>query len=173
VLAPAAGQLANPAANPAAATPPASSARPTDAADGAPAARVEAVRRADSPRELAAARAETARVVTALIASARTKLAADDSVAVEQLARKALNADPQNLQASELLAHALVDQDRGREALPLARRLAQRNPQRLSYRLLLGDVLLMIGDDAGAKVEWQRALALAPEDAETKRRLGL
>ena len=73
----------------------------------------------------------------------------------------------------ELLVRALIDQDRGAEAVPFARKMVQRRTKRVAYRLLLGDVLLMVGDEAGARTEWQAALALEPSDREIRRRLGL
>jgi predicted negative regulator of RcsB-dependent stress response len=51
--------------------------------------------------------------------------------------------------------------------------MVQRRGKRVPYRLLLGDVLLMVGDEAGARAEWKAALELAPDDREIKRRLGL
>jgi len=72
-----------------------------------------------------------------------------------------------------MLARALMDQERGQEALVFARKIVQRRPRRAPYRLLLGDLLLMVGDEAGAKSEWQKALALTPDDPQIKRRLGM
>ena len=71
----------------------------------------------------------------------------------------------------ELLARALMDQDRGAEAVPYARKIVQRRPKRVPYRLLLGDLLLMTGDQAGAHAEWKQALELDPGNAEIERRL--
>jgi hypothetical protein len=116
--------------------------------------------------------AQAARV-SSWLAAARRKLASDDAEGAEEAARKALAAEPQNLPAIEVLVRALVDQGRGADALPFARKLVQRAGKRVPFRLLLGDVLLMTGDEAAAKSEWQRALELAPEDAEIQRRLGL
>jgi len=73
----------------------------------------------------------------------------------------------------EVLVRALMDQDRGQDAVPFARKMVQRRGRRVPYRLLLGDVLLMVGDEAGARAEWNKALQLAPSDREIKRRLGL
>ena len=57
------------------------------------------------------------------------------------------------------------------EAVPFARKIVQRRPKRVPYRLLLGDLLLMIGDQAGAHAEWKQALELDPGNAEIQRRL--
>jgi predicted negative regulator of RcsB-dependent stress response len=73
----------------------------------------------------------------------------------------------------ELLARALMDQDRGQEALPYARKIVQKRTKRVPYRLLLGDLLLMVGDQAGAKEQWLKALEIAPTDKGIQRRLGL
>jgi hypothetical protein len=116
--------------------------------------------------------ADSAAVAKWWLLAARRKLASDDAEGAEAAARKALASQPQSLPATEVLVRALVDQDRGNDALPLARKLVQRAGKRVAFRLLLGDVLLMTGDEAGATREWERALELAPEDAEIKRRLG-
>jgi hypothetical protein len=103
--------------------------------------------------------------------TARKKLAEDDPQGAETLMRQVLAKDPQDHHAMELLAHALMDQDRGAEALPYARKIVQRRPRRVAYRLLLGDLLLMVGDVSAARVEWQEASKIAPGDPQIKRRL--
>jgi hypothetical protein len=108
-----------------------------------------------------------------LMAAARKLLADDEPERAEALMRELLARAPQDHHAMELLVRALMDQDRGKEALPFARKMVQRRSKRVPYRLLLGDVLLMVGDEAGARVEWQAALQLDPGDREIKRRLGL
>jgi predicted Zn-dependent protease len=107
------------------------------------------------------------------MAAARKLLADDEPERAEALMRELLARAPQDHHAMELLVRALMDQDRGKEALPFARKMVQRRSKRVPYRLLLGDVLLMVGDEAGARVEWQAALQLDPGDREIKRRLGL
>lgn len=106
-----------------------------------------------------------------LILAARKLLGSDEPDKAEALMRDVLTKDPQNHHAMEVLARALMDQDRGAEAVPYARKIVQRRGKRVPYRLLLGDLLLMIGDEAGARAEWQQALALAPGNAEIERRL--
>jgi Flp pilus assembly protein TadD len=73
----------------------------------------------------------------------------------------------------DVLARSLMDQDRGADALPFAQKMVQRRGKRVPYRLLLGDLLLMVGNEAGARAEWQKALELDPKDKTIKRRLGL
>ena len=72
----------------------------------------------------------------------------------------------------EVLVRALIDQDRGTEAVPFARKMVKRRSKRVPYRLLLGDALLMTGDEAGARREWQAALELDPKDRQVRMRLG-
>jgi predicted Zn-dependent protease len=127
---------------------------------------------APAPSDETALAADSARVASWWLQTARRKLASDDSVGAEAAARKVLASDPQSLPATEILARALVDQERGKDALPFARKLVQRAGKRVPYRLLLGDVLLMTGDEAAARREWERALEIAPYDAEIQRRLG-
>jgi hypothetical protein len=106
------------------------------------------------------------------LAQARKLLAADNPQAAEALARQVLAGDPSDHHAMDVLARALMDQDRGKEALPYARKMVQKRSKRVPYRLLLGDLLLMVGDEAGARAEWQNALLLDPANREIKRRLG-
>jgi hypothetical protein len=108
----------------------------------------------------------------AVLAAARKQLADDDPRGAEALLRQALAKDPQDHHAMELLARALMDQDRGADALPYARKIVQRRPRRVPYRLLLGDLLLMVGDEAAARAEWEEARKLAPDDKQVKSRLG-
>jgi predicted negative regulator of RcsB-dependent stress response len=108
-----------------------------------------------------------------LVSLARKLLAADDAAGAEAAARRALIVDPKDHHAMEVLARALMDQDRGAEALPYARIIVKARRNRVPYWLLYGDLLLMTGDEAGAKSQWQTALALDPTDRDTKRRLGL
>jgi len=116
---------------------------------------------------------EPAGAPEALLRAGHKALAADDPQGAEAIARKALATAPQDHHAMEVLVLALMDQDRGKEALPFARKMVQRRSRRVPYRLLLGDVLLMVGDEAGARAEWQKALQLSPGDRQIKRRLGL
>ncbi len=109
----------------------------------------------------------------ALLRAGRQALSADDAEAAEKIARDALARWPQDHHAMELMVLALMDQDRGPEALPYARRMVQKRSRRVPYRLLLGDLLLMVGDGGAARAEWQKALALSPGDKAIKRRLGL
>lgn len=116
---------------------------------------------------------ESGGVLQALISAARRKLADDDPKGAEVLMRQLLAKDPQDHHAMELLVRALMDQDRGPDALPYARKIVQRRPRRIAYRLLLGDLLLMVGNEGAAHKEWAEARKLAPDDPQIKRRLGL
>jgi hypothetical protein len=107
----------------------------------------------------------------ALLANARKALADDNASGAEALARRALAREPDDHHAMEVLARALIDQDRGPEAVVLARRIVEKRKKRVPYRLLLGDALLMTGDQAGARNEWQAAAALEPSNREVQQRL--
>jgi tetratricopeptide (TPR) repeat protein len=162
-------------------TPPAPKVETAPAAkvEAAPAAKVEpapVAAKVEPAPEAAASAAEAEESdpgAEKLIASARRKLAEDEPQAAEAILRQVLAADPRDHHAMELLAHALMDQDRGAEALPYARKIVARRPRRVPYRLLLGDLLLMTGDEAGAKREWHKALEITPGDPQINRRLGL
>lgn len=106
-----------------------------------------------------------------LVALARKALSEENAVGAEALARRALAKDGDDHHAMEVLARALIDQDRGVEAVQFARRIVEKRKKRVPYRLLLGDALLMIGDAAGARKEWQAALELEPTNKEVKQRL--
>jgi hypothetical protein len=108
-----------------------------------------------------------------LIAAANRKLAADDAKGAEALIREGLARDPDDKHLIEVLVRALLEQDRGQEAVPLARKIVKRRPKRVSYRLLLGDALLMTGDQGGARAEWQTAYEIDPQDHEVRMRLGI
>jgi len=107
----------------------------------------------------------------AKLALARKLLSAEDPAGAEVIARQALAADPQDHHAMDALARALMDQDRGAEAVPLARRMVQKRGKRVQYRLLLGDLLFMVGNESDARAQWRQALELAPNDLDIKRRL--
>ena len=98
-----------------------------------------------------------------LVSAATKKLAEDDPKGAEALMREALTNDPDDHHAMEVLVRALIDQDRGAEAVPFARRMVKRRSRRVPYRLLLGDALLMTGDENGARREWKAALEIEPK----------
>jgi predicted negative regulator of RcsB-dependent stress response len=108
-----------------------------------------------------------------LILAANKLLADDDAKGAEALMRQALAADPGDHHAMEVLVRALIDQDRGAEAVPYARKMVKRRSKRVAYRLLLGDALLMTGDEAAARREWNTALEIDPKDRQVRMRLGL
>jgi hypothetical protein len=166
---------------PVAKAPPAPAPRPEAAAQTAPvpAPRVRPAREpapiaiapdpfsAPAPAKVGAAEAAQT------VATARRKLAADDAEGAEELMRQLLQNDPRNDQALDVLARALIDQDRGGAAAAVAEKLVALRPRTVSYWLVLGDALLMKGDDAGAKRAWQKALDLRPDDSGARQRLGL
>jgi hypothetical protein len=106
-----------------------------------------------------------------LISLARKALAEENAAQAEALARRALAKEAGDHHAMEVLARALIDQDRGPEAVAFARRIVDKRKKRVPYRLLLGDALLMVGDAAGARREWQAAAELEPNNREVKQRL--
>jgi hypothetical protein len=106
-----------------------------------------------------------------LVALARKALAEENAVGAEALARRALAKGADDHHAMEVLARALIDQDRGPEAVTFARRIVEKRKKRVEYRLLLGDALLMTGDAVAAQKEWQVAGSLEPTNREVKRRL--
>lgn len=138
-----------------------------------PAARVpaEPVPAAARPAEPASEEPAAAPASGRVLASARKLLASDEPEKAEALLRDQLALDPSDHHTMELLARALMDQDRGAEAVPFAKKIVQRRPKRIPYRLLLGDLLLMAGDEAGARAAWKQALELDPGNAEIQRRL--
>ena len=106
-----------------------------------------------------------------LVALARKALTEENAAGAEALARRALAKDADDHHAMEVLARALIDQDRGPEAVALARRIVEKRKKRVPYRLLLGDALLMVGDATGARREWQAAAEIEPDNREVKQRL--
>ena len=163
-----AAPAAMPGAKPAvAAAKPASAAQPAPAVAAAqpkPAAPVAA-----AAPELDEATASAG--VDQLVALARKALSEENAAQAEALARRALTKDADDHHAMEVLARALIDLDRGAEAVQFARRIVDKRKKRVPYRLLLGDALLMAGDDVGARKEWQVAAALEPGNREVSQRL--
>lgn len=143
-----------------------------------PVAKPRPTREAAAPRVAPEPVASTAAKLSAsettqTIADARRKLAADDAEGAEELMRQLLQHEPRNDQALDVLARALIDQDRGAAAAAVAEKLVALRSRTVAYWLLLGDALLMKGDDAGAKKAWHKALELRPGDAGATQRLGL
>jgi len=163
-----------PSAQPVAAAPQAKpAAAPAPAAQPARASEPTAVRPPAAQRDVEQVEGDGAADSGKLMTAARKLLADDEPEGAEAMMRDLLARDPQDHHAMELLVRALMDQDRGQDALPFARKMVQRRGRRVPYRLLLGDLLLMVGDEAAARAEWRVALELAPDDREIKRRLGL
>jgi predicted negative regulator of RcsB-dependent stress response len=153
---PAKAEAAAPAAKPAAVAP-------------VPAAKPAAAPAAEAPADDSTLSADADR----LIMAANKKLAADDAAGAEALMRQGLAHDPDDHHLMEVLVRALIEQDRGKEAVPLARKMVKKRSKRVPYRLLLGDALLMVGDQAGARAEWQTAYKLDPKDRQVRMRLGM
>jgi hypothetical protein len=159
--------------------PPAAAApAPTTAATPKPAAPVAATKAAApeaakpaAPSEAAGEEDSDATDNDQLVLLARRALADENAAGAEAFARRAIAKDPGDHHAMETLARALIDQDRGAEAVTYARRIVEKRRKRVPYRLLLGDALLMVGDAAGARKEWQAAAALEPGNREVKQRL--
>ncbi len=156
----------------AAAAPAKAAAAPAKAAAAPVASSAPAAPRATSPAaEPADEGASAGADNEALIALARKALADENATSAEALAKRALGKDPSDHHAMEVLARALIDLDRGPEAVSFARRIVEKRKKRVPYRLLLGDALLMVGDAAGARKEWQAALEIEPGNREVKQRL--
>ena len=85
--------------------------------------------------------------------------------------RELLAREPANTLAREMLTKALIDEDRGAEAVAQAKQIVKRSPTHVPYWLLLGDAQLLAGDETAAREAWQRALELRPEDIGAKQRL--
>jgi Flp pilus assembly protein TadD len=154
---------------PAKPAPPAAPA-PKAAAANAPSAQAP-VAPAPSKQPAAAPESEPEDRNDALIAAARKRLADDDAAGAEALARRAVDRDPRDHHAMEVLARSLLYLDRGQEAVSFARKIVDKRRKRVSYRLLLGDALLMVGDQAGARTQWLEAQQLDPRDPGVKQRL--
>jgi Tfp pilus assembly protein PilF len=157
------------------ATPPA---KPEATAPAAPAAaQPPAAAIAPAAAKAEAAKPEAAKPEAAKPEAAKAEAAKpeadDDAKGAEALMRQALAADPGDHHAMEVLVRALIDQDRGAEAVPYARKMVKRRSKRVAYRLLLGDALLMTGDAAAARREWNTALEIDPKDRQVRMRLGL
>lgn len=151
---------------PTVAAPPAAKPAPVAAA---PAPKPAPAPAAEAPADDSTLSADADRLVMA----ANKKLAADDAAGAEALIRQGLARDPEDHHLIEVLVRALIEQDRGKEAVPLARKIVKKRSKRVPYRLLLGDALLMVGDQAGARAEWQAAYQLDPKDRQVRMRLGM
>lgn len=108
-----------------------------------------------------------------VVLEARKLLDDDDAEGAEALMRGLLARDPGHMLGRELLTKALIDQDRGPEAVAQAKQIVKRRPTHVPYWLLLGDAQLLAGDDAAARDAWRKALELRPEDIGAKQRLGM
>ncbi|MGD8859292.1 MAG: hypothetical protein PVI30_04720 [Myxococcales bacterium] len=107
-----------------------------------------------------------------MILAARHQLSIDEPGDAEAIMRRALARHPNDHHVMEVLARAMMAQDRADEAVKYARQIVKRRRRRVSYRLLLGDALLMAGDEAGAKKQWRTVLKIDPGNRGAKSRLG-
>jgi Flp pilus assembly protein TadD len=104
--------------------------------------------------------------------AAQKRLAEDDARGALPLLEALLARDPRNHHAAETMAETMLALDRPADAVRYAREIVKRRPKRASYRLVLGDALLMAGDKPGAEAEWREALKLEPSNQKAMRRLG-
>lgn len=104
------------------------------------------VARADTTSSLAYAK-------VAALHLQRARASGDHSalLAAEEAARRSLSLVPGGEEAVLTLAASLVAQHRFRDALDLARVLLATDPQNGSYRALVAEILLELGDYAGAR----------------------
>ncbi len=101
---------------------------------------------------------------------ARERLAAGDTVEATRLLLLTLSREPQSVPALQAITEAymtLGDGRRAREAAEKAVRVDDRNAR---SRALLGDVLVALGDRAGAEAQYRKSLQLHP-DAEVQKKL--
>jgi tetratricopeptide (TPR) repeat protein len=101
---------------------------------------------------------------------ARERLSAGDPVEATRLLLMVLARDPYSVPALHALTDAymtLGDVPRARNAAERAVRIDDRNPR---SRALLADVLVALGDRAGAEAQYRKSLQLHP-DAEVQRKL--
>lgn len=102
---------------------------------------------------------------------ARERLAHEDPAEAVRAVHQALLHNPSSLAALQTLAEAYIRLGDGRsakDATDRALRIDDRNATTLALR---GDALAVLGDRAGAEIEYRRSLQLHP-DAEVQRKLG-
>jgi len=80
--------------------------------------------------------------------------------------KKELEVAPDSTNALRMLAWSLLNARRPEEALPYARRLAEREPEGAVSQLILGRALLDTGNTPGGIEHLERGLKLQPDDLE-------
>ena len=97
---------------------------------------------------------------------------AGSSELAERLYRRVLELDPREHHAMVGLGRLLLERGAHAEAAEQFRAAVRRRPRRAAYRIWLGDALAGAGDAAGARREWEEALALEPDNRQARERLG-
>ena len=95
-----------------------------------------------------------------------------DFAAAERVYLEVLRIEYYNARAMAGLARLHLAQHDAAGALVWARRLVAARSQQAGNHILLGDVLLLNGDTAGARRAWEQALALQPRNRTALERLG-
>ncbi len=107
-----------------------------------------------------------------LLARRGHEVAAQGQLAeAERCYRRALELDRQNPHAADGLARVYLARHDAATALTWAERAVHLRHLRAPYQVLLGDVLEMKGDDAGARAAWHHALSLDPHNQDARKRL--
>ena len=116
---------------------------------------------------------ETDATAGSLLDNAKRKLGEGDAAAAEALARRALSAEPDDHHAMEVLARALLSQNRAKEALTFIDVMVKKRSKRAAYRILEGDAWSQLGDRDAALRAWRAAQTLEPTNRELVQRLGV
>lgn len=104
--------------------------------------------------------------------AARTRSQLGEKDQAEQLARRALQIDPQRADVRVFLANLLVLQDRMQEAAEQLREAVRLDPQISGGHRRLGMVLDRLGDRAAGRQALETAVRQAPDDATARFLLG-
>jgi tetratricopeptide (TPR) repeat protein len=107
----------------------------------------------------------------ALIEEARAAHSARDDANAERLYREAIEAASFNARAHGDFAEFLYRSQRAADARDHAERAVNLQPNRVSYRILLGDIYRSLNRGGAAAEQWRRALELRPGDERIQRRL--
>ena len=99
----------------------------------------------------------------ALLMKAQSRLAANDNPGAEELARKALAANPLDGRGYRLLAEAAAARGDGKQALQRYQLAAQRSPRDLASHRWLAAHYLQVGDYASLLAQLDSTLRVQPE----------